>query len=35
MYNPEIDMREALIARKEKRNPKFADLLPVRKVRER
>ena len=34
MYNPEIDMREALVARKEKRAAKFADLLPIRKVRE-
>lgn len=31
MYNPEIDMREALMARNEKRAAKFADLLPVRK----
>ena len=34
MYNPETDMREALTARQEKRPPKFADLLPIRKVRE-
>jgi enoyl-CoA hydratase len=34
MYNPEIDMREALTARQEKRPPNFADLLPIRKVRE-
>ena len=34
MYNPEIDMREAMVARKEKRTPQFANLLPVRKVRD-
>ena len=34
MYNPEIDMREAMVARKEKRTPNFADLMPIRKVRE-
>src|SRR5579862_1235495 len=34
MYNPEIDMREAMTARKEKRKPAFADLMPIRKVRE-
>jgi enoyl-CoA hydratase len=34
MYNPEIDMREAMVARKEKRKPNFADLMPIRKVRE-
>jgi enoyl-CoA hydratase len=32
MYNPETDMREALVARKEKRDAKFADLLPARKA---
>ncbi len=32
MYNPETDMREALMARKEKRAAKFADLLPARKT---
>ena len=32
MYNPETDMREALMARKEKRDAKFADLLPARKT---
>jgi enoyl-CoA hydratase len=32
MYNPEVDMREALSARKEKRDAKFADLLPARKA---
>ena len=31
MYNPETDMREALAARKEKRDAKFADLMPVRR----
>jgi enoyl-CoA hydratase len=31
MYNPETDMREAFIARNEKRPPEFDDLLPVRK----
>jgi enoyl-CoA hydratase len=35
MYNPEIDMREALTARQEKRKAGFDDLLPVRKVRDR
>jgi enoyl-CoA hydratase len=32
MYNPETDMREALVARREKRATKFADLLPARKA---
>ena len=32
MYNPETDMREALAARKEKREAKFSDLLPLRKA---
>jgi enoyl-CoA hydratase len=32
MYNPETDMREAFVARVEKRSPEFADLLPVRKA---
>lgn len=32
MYNPEVDMREAFVAKAEKRAPKFDDLLPVRKV---
>jgi enoyl-CoA hydratase len=32
MYNPEVDMREAFVARQEKRPPQFADLLPVRKA---
>jgi len=32
MYNPETDMREAFVARQEKRTPTFADLLPVRKA---
>ncbi len=31
MYNPETDMKEALTARLEKREPVFDDLLPVRK----
>jgi len=31
MYNPETDMKEALTARLEKREPHFDDLLPVRK----
>ncbi len=31
MYNPETDMKEALSARLEKREPRFEDLLPVRK----
>lgn len=31
MYNPEVDMKEALTARLEKREPVFDDLLPVRK----
>jgi enoyl-CoA hydratase len=32
MYNPETDMREAMVARKEKRDAKFEDLLPARKT---
>lgn len=32
MYNPETDMAEAFKARMEKREPKFADLLPVRRA---
>lgn len=32
MYNPETDMREALVAKREKRDTQFADLLPVRKA---
>ena len=32
MYNPETDMREAMVARKEKRDAKFEDLLPARKA---
>jgi enoyl-CoA hydratase len=31
MYNPEVDMRESFVAKAEKRDPKFADLLPYRK----
>lgn len=31
MFNPETDMKEALTARLEKREPRFEDLLPVRK----
>jgi enoyl-CoA hydratase len=31
MYNPETDMRESIRARQEKRNPEFADLLPLQK----
>ena len=31
MYNPESDMKEALTARIEKREPRFEDLAPVRK----
>ncbi|MGH6873154.1 MAG: crotonase/enoyl-CoA hydratase family protein [Rhizomicrobium sp.] len=31
MYNPEIDMRESFVAKSEKRAPKFADMLPLRK----
>jgi enoyl-CoA hydratase len=34
MYNPEIDMREALTAKQEKRPAQFADLIPMRKMRE-
>ena len=32
MYNPETDMREAFVARSEKRTPHFADLMPKRKT---
>jgi enoyl-CoA hydratase len=32
MYNPETDMREAFMAKQEKRTPDFADLLPLRKA---
>ena len=32
MYNPETDMREAFMAKQEKRPPQFADLLPLRKA---
>ncbi len=32
MYNPEADMMESFKAKGEKREPQFADLLPVRKV---
>jgi enoyl-CoA hydratase/carnithine racemase len=32
MFNPEADVMESLRAKGEKREPKFADLLPVRKV---
>ncbi|HEY2445551.1 MAG TPA: crotonase/enoyl-CoA hydratase family protein [Rhizomicrobium sp.] len=31
MYNPETDMREAMVAKREKRGPRFADLPPRRK----
>ncbi len=31
MYNPEVDMRESFVAKSEKRAPKFADMLPLRK----
>jgi enoyl-CoA hydratase len=31
MYNPEVDMRESFVAKAEKRAPKFADMLPLRK----
>jgi enoyl-CoA hydratase/carnithine racemase len=31
MYHPETDMHESFQARREKRNPEFADLLPLRK----
>jgi enoyl-CoA hydratase len=34
MYNPETDMREAMVAKKEKRAAQFADLIPIKKVRE-
>ena len=32
MFNPEVDVAESLKAKAAKREPKFADLLPVRKV---
>jgi len=32
MFNPEADVMESLRAKGEKREPNFADLLPVRKV---
>jgi enoyl-CoA hydratase len=31
MYNPEVDMHESFVAKAEKRTPKFADMLPLRK----
>jgi enoyl-CoA hydratase len=31
MYNPETDMKESFVAKAEKRAPKFADMLPLRK----
>lgn len=31
MYNPEIDMKESFVAKAEKREAKFEDLLPLRK----
>lgn len=31
MYNPETDMRETFVAKSEKREPQFADMLPLRK----
>jgi enoyl-CoA hydratase len=31
MYNPETDMRESFVSKAEKRAPRFADLLPLRK----
>jgi enoyl-CoA hydratase len=31
MYNPDVDMRESFMAKGEKREPKFADMLPLRK----
>ncbi|MDE3115100.1 MAG: enoyl-CoA hydratase/isomerase family protein [Pseudomonadota bacterium] len=31
MYNPETDMKESFMAKAEKREPQFGDLLPVRK----
>jgi len=33
MYNPETDMREAMMAKKEKRPAKFDDLLPLKRMR--
>jgi enoyl-CoA hydratase len=32
MYNPETDMKESFVAKGEKREPQFSDLLPVRKT---
>ena len=32
MYNPETDMLESFMAKSQKRDPQFADLLPVKKV---
>jgi enoyl-CoA hydratase len=32
MYNPETDMLESFMAKSQKRAPKFADLLPLKKV---
>jgi hypothetical protein len=32
MYNPEVDMKESFVAKAEKREPKFADMLPLRKT---
>jgi enoyl-CoA hydratase len=32
MFNPEVDVMESLKATAEKREAKFADLLPVRKI---
>ena len=32
MFNPEADVMESIRAKGEKREAKFADLLPVRKV---
>jgi enoyl-CoA hydratase len=34
MYNPETDMREAMVAKKEKRTAQFGDLIPIKKIRE-
>jgi enoyl-CoA hydratase len=34
MYNPETDMREAMVAKKEKRAAQFGDLIPIKKIRE-
>ena len=31
MYNPEADMAETFVAKEEKREPKFGDMLPLRK----